>query len=177
MPKRVLVPSLKVKRLIFFDGSPSKMTKGKKAGTKAATALAHMDLELGREEAAANDMAAPAANKSITGTLATFDVSILATKNSDSDLTAASGQERRHLDGEGVAAAGTGLVAGVFSNPQGKCPSPLRGGQYPQGGHGLEGQVHHYEEFPQHWRKIYGQEKQGGVGCLSSVGQQRQEGH
>jgi hypothetical protein len=81
MHKRVLVPSLKVKRLIrLFDGSPSKMTKRKKAGSKAATALAHMAVELGREEAAASDMAAPAANKSITGTLAAFDASILAAK-------------------------------------------------------------------------------------------------
>jgi hypothetical protein len=135
------------------------MTKGKKAGTKAATALAHMAVELGREEAAASDMAVPAANKSITGTLAAFDTSIPAAMNSDSDLTAVSGKERRHLDGEGVAAAGTGLAARGFSNPQGKCPGPLRGGQHPQGGHGLEGQVNHYEKFPQHWQEIYAQEK------------------
>jgi hypothetical protein len=70
MPKRVLVPSLKVKRLIkLFDSSPTKMAKGKKTGTsagasatKSAAALAHMVEELGREEAAANDQAAPAAS-------------------------------------------------------------------------------------------------------------------
>jgi hypothetical protein len=69
----VLVPSVKVKRLIrLFDSFPSKMTKGKKAGTKAATTLAHMAVEFGREDAAASDTAALAANKSITGTLAAF---------------------------------------------------------------------------------------------------------
>jgi hypothetical protein len=135
MPKQVLVPSLKVKRLIrLFDGSPSKMTKGKKAGTKAVTALAHMAAELGREEAAASDMAAPAAGKSMTGTLATFDASILVAKNSDSNLKAASGQERRHSDGEGVAAAGTGLAARVFQSLKGSAPAPSGVASTPKGG-------------------------------------------
>jgi hypothetical protein len=73
MPKRVLVSSLKVKRLIkLFDSSPSKMAKGKKTGTSAGAALAHKAEELGREEAAANDQAAPAANMSSMGMVALF---------------------------------------------------------------------------------------------------------
>jgi hypothetical protein len=78
-------------------------------------------------------MAAPAANKSITGPLAAFDTSILAAKNSDSDLTAVSGQERRHSDGEGVAAAGTGLAAGVFKPPR-EVPRPPQGWPAPPRG-------------------------------------------
>ncbi len=131
----MLVPSVKVKRPIrLFDSSPSKMTKGKKAGTKAATALAHMAVEFGREEAAAGDTAAPAANKSITGTLASFDASIIVAKNSDSDLTAASGQERTQSDGEGVAAAGTVLTAGAFQTPKGSAPASSGVASTPKGG-------------------------------------------
>jgi hypothetical protein len=120
MPKRVLVPSLKVKRLTtLFDSSPTKMPKGKNAGTNAATVLAHMDVELGREEAATSiDLAALAADKSNMGMLATFVASTLVAKKSDSDLTAGGSQQRRHSDGEGGTAAGTGLAASVFQTPK-----------------------------------------------------------
>ncbi len=75
----VLVPSLKVKRLIrLFDCSPSKMTKKKAvistpaAATKLAAALAHMAKELEREEVAASSD--PAANKPSKDALAVFDI-------------------------------------------------------------------------------------------------------
>jgi hypothetical protein len=67
MPKRVLVPSLKVKRLIrLFDSSPSKMTKKSSTpaaatAVKSATALAHMAEELEKDEVAASRSAATAA--------------------------------------------------------------------------------------------------------------------
>jgi hypothetical protein len=95
------------------------MPKGKNAGTNAATVLAHMDVELGREEATASiDLAAPAADKSNMGMLATFVASTLVVWKSDSDLTVGGNQQRRHSDGEGGAAAGTGLAASVFQTPK-----------------------------------------------------------
>ena len=131
MPKRVLVPSLKVKRLIrLFDGSPSKMTKKKAvtsapaAAAKSAAALAHMAKELEREEvAASSDPAAPAANMSSKDALAVFDIFIPSAKKSDSDLMARGGQQRRHSDGEGTAATGTGLAAGDSQTPKGSAPA------------------------------------------------------
>ncbi len=122
MPKRVLVPSLKVKRLIkLFDSSPSKMVKGKKTGTsagtaatKSAAALAHMAEELGREEAAANDQAAPVAKTSSMGMVAAAvgDLFVPGAKNRDSVLVARVDQQRRLSGGEGAVAASTGLAAG-----------------------------------------------------------------
>ncbi len=94
-----------------------------------------MAAELGREEVPASDMAAPAANKSITSMLSAFDSSILAANNIDIDLKAASGQERRHLDREGVAAASTGLLDRVSQTPKVSTlvpqgwPAPPRGAQ------------------------------------------------
>jgi hypothetical protein len=138
MPKRVLVPSLKVKRLIkLFDSSPSKMTKGKKnvTSTKSATALAHMAEELGIEEAAAStELAAAAANKSSRNTLAAFDSSILAAKKSDSDMMARDGLQRRLSDGAAGAGAGTGQAAGGFHTPKGSALAPSGMASTPKGG-------------------------------------------
>ena len=142
MPKRVLVPSLKVKRLIrLFDGSPSKMTKKKAVisapavAAKSAAALAHMAKELEREEvAASSDSAAPAANKSSKDTLAVFDIFIPSAKKSDSDLMARGGQQRRHSDGEGTAATGTGLAAGDSQTPKGSAPALSGVASTPKGG-------------------------------------------
>jgi hypothetical protein len=132
-PKRVRVPSLKVKRLIkLFDSSPSKMDKGKKTGasagavaTKSAAALARMAEELGKEEAAANDQAAPAANTSSMGMVAAAvcDLFVPGAKNRDSVLVAKVDQQRRHSCGEGTAAAGTLLVAGDIQSPNGSAPA------------------------------------------------------
>jgi hypothetical protein len=123
-----------VKRLIkLFDSSPSKMAKGKKTGTsagavatKSATALAHMAEELGREEAAANDQAAPVANTSSMGMMAAAvgDLFLPGTKNRDSVLVARVDQQRRLSGGEGAAAASTGLAAGDIQTPKGSGQAP-----------------------------------------------------
>ncbi len=93
MPKRVLVLSLKVKRLIkLFDSSPSKMALVKKTetsagavATKSAAALVHM-----AEEAAANNQAAPATNMSSMGMVAAAvrDLFVPGAKKRDSVLAA-----------------------------------------------------------------------------------------
>ncbi len=98
MTKQVLVPSLKVKRLIkLFDSSPSNMVKGKQTGTSAGmaatklvSARAHMAEELGREEAAANNQAAPATNTSSMGMVAAAvcDLFVPEAKNRDNVLAA-----------------------------------------------------------------------------------------
>jgi hypothetical protein len=98
MPKRVLVPSLKVKRLIrLFDSSPSKMTKKKSSApaaataVKSATALAHMAEELEKDEVAASRSAAtvaPVANTSSLDAMATevSDFFIPVARKRSSDL-------------------------------------------------------------------------------------------
>jgi hypothetical protein len=132
MPKRVLVPSLKVKRLIkLFDSSPSKMAKGKKTGAsagvvaKSAAAPAHMAEEFGREEVAANDQAAPTANTSSMGMVAAAvcDLFVPGAKNRDSALVARVDQQRRHSVGEGTAAASFGPAAGDNQTPEGSAPA------------------------------------------------------
>jgi hypothetical protein len=122
MPKRVLVPSLKVKRLIrLFDSSPSsRMTKTKAkrlapaAATKPAAALAYMAEELERDETAANSelgaTAAPAANRSRSRldvmATAVGEVFIPGAKKLSSGLQASGQKPRRHSDGGDAVAAG-----------------------------------------------------------------------
>ncbi len=127
MPKRVLVPSLKVKRLIkLFDSSPSKMTKKKSQAPAAATAvksaaaLAHMAEELEKDEAAASRSAAtaaPAANTSSLDAMATAvsDFFIPVARKRSSDLKAKEALRWRRSSGCRHWAGGRGLT-----NPQGK---------------------------------------------------------
>jgi hypothetical protein len=163
MPKRVLVPSLKVKRLIrLFDSSPSKMTKKKSVApaaataVKSATALAPMAAELEKDEAAANRSAAtaaPVANTSSLDAMATAvsDFFIPVARKSSSDLKARGQGTRRHSDGEEAMAAGAGLAAGGFKTPKGSAPAISEVASTPKGGHGHDGQVLHHEELPKQW--------------------------
>jgi hypothetical protein len=117
------------------------MAKGKKAGTSAGAAatksafgLAHMAEELGREEAAANNQAAPAANTSSMGMVAAAvcDLLVPGAKNRYSVLVARVDQQGRHSGGEGAVAASTGPAAGDIQ-PQREVPRP-QGWQAPPRG-------------------------------------------
>ena len=149
MPKRVLVPSLKVKRLIrLFDSSPSKMTKKKSSApaaataVKSATALAHMAEELEKDEVAASRLAATAApvdsvaNTSSLDAMATAvsDFFIPVARKRSSDLKARGQGTRRHSDGEEAMAAGIGLAAGGSQTPKGSAPAIPEAAGTPKGG-------------------------------------------
>ena len=149
MPKRVLVPSLKVKRLIrLFDSSPSKMTKKKSSApaaataVKSATALAHMAEELEKDEVAASRSAAtaapvdPVANTSSLDAMATVvsDLFIPVARKRSSDLKARGQATRRHSDGEEAMAAGIGLAAGGSQTPKGSAPAIPEAAGTPKGG-------------------------------------------
>ena len=149
MPKRVLVPSLKVKRLIrLFDSSPSKMTKKKSSApaaataVKSATALAHMAEELEKDEVAASRSAAtaapvdPVANTSSLDAMATAvsDFFIPVARKRSSDLKARGQGTRRHSDGEEATAAGIGLAAGGSQTPKGSAPAIPEVAGTPKGG-------------------------------------------
>ena len=148
MPKRVLVPSLKVKRLIrLFDSSPSKMTKKKSSApaaataVKSATALAHMAEELEKDEVAASRSAAtaasvdPVANTSSLDAMATAvsDLFIPVARKRSSDLKARGQGTRRHSDGEEAGAAGIGLAAGGSQTPKGSAPAISEVASTPKG--------------------------------------------
>jgi HD-GYP domain-containing protein (c-di-GMP phosphodiesterase class II) len=149
MPKRVLVPSLKVKRLIrLFDSSPSKMTKKKSSApaaataVKSATALAHMAEELEKDEVAASRSAAtaapvdPVANTSSLDAMATAvsDFFIPVARKRSSDLKARGQGTRRHSEGEEAMAAGIGLAAGGSQTPKGSAPAIPEAAGTPKGG-------------------------------------------
>jgi hypothetical protein len=131
---------LKVKRLIkLLDSSPSKMVKDKKtrtsagaAATKSAAALAHMAEKLGREEAAANDQVAPAANASSMGMVAAAvcDLFVPGANNRDSVLAASRGGTQAEKVQQPPA---LGRQLGIFK-PQREVPRPLRCGKHPPSG-------------------------------------------